>query len=377
MSPSNVVWGRAEHIGIYLGDGKGNWSFWKESKFSRGSNYGSVVAADLNRDGNQDLVLGVHLMGVVVFLGNGKGDFVSASSGLPDKFPTRRVNVVDLNRDGHLDLVAISEGPTMNTQDIPRPSSRLKGYLNNGKGNSWKELDVADEKRSVGGDFLSAGDFNGDKIPDFVGSSIFFNGPDILYVSKGKNRWEPVGRGELIPFLSYYWASVTGRFTGKKTDDAVISYLRSWPQEINPEKISYPSASFIAGLDLLSWSSGKPVRTSIARWPVQGSVWGMDRADFDGDGNLDIIYLINAPRTIGLLLGNGKGQFRSATLDGIETVANNSYDIKARDVNGDGRPDVMLMYESSETLATRGKNGSLHVFLNRSGAGSNRRASGK
>lgn len=362
---------------IYLGDGRGNWTYWKASSYPRGLNYGSIVAADLNRDGHQDLVLGVHLFGVAVLLGNSKGEFIDGSAGLPTKFPTRRVIVTDVDRDGYPDLVAISEGPTMNSEQIPRPTSRLKAFLNNGKGNSWKELDIADEKRSIGGDFLSSGDLNGDKYPDFFGASIYFNGPDTLYVSKGKNKWDPVGRGELIPFLSYYWASAMGKFTGKKTDEAVISYLRSWPQEIDPEMVSYPSANSVSGLDLLSWTGGKPQRAPIVRWANQGSVWGLDSGDFNGDGKLDLVYMTNTPRAMGVLLGDGKGKFNQATVEGVELQVNNSYDIKSADVNGDKRPDLLIMYESNEKFATSGKNGAIRVFINRSGNTSTASRTGK
>ncbi|HVX29577.1 MAG TPA: VCBS repeat-containing protein, partial [Nitrolancea sp.] len=79
---------------IFLGDGKGHWKYW-DSKWPFGLNYGSVVAADFNQDGKMDLAFGVHLDGVHVFLGDGKGNFTDSSEGLPRDFPTRRVIVAD------------------------------------------------------------------------------------------------------------------------------------------------------------------------------------------------------------------------------------------------------------------------------------------
>src|SRR5439155_2430386 len=97
---------------IFLGDCKGHWSFWKDVHWPFSLDYGSVVAADFNRDGKMDLAFGVHLTGVVVFLGDGKGNFTESNSGLPKDFPTRRLQVVDVDRDGYPDIVAISEGPS-------------------------------------------------------------------------------------------------------------------------------------------------------------------------------------------------------------------------------------------------------------------------
>ena len=44
---------------------------------------------------------------------------------------------------------------------------------------------------------------------------------------------------------------------------------------------------------------------------------------------------------------------------------NTNYDITIADVNGDGKPDVIVMYESSGTTLLSAQNGSIQVFLNR------------
>ena len=87
--------------------------------------------------------------------------------------------------------------------------------------------------------------------------------------------------------------------------------------------------------------------------------------DFDGDGNLDLIYTQASPRSIEILLGDGKGHFRHASIEGVTLPSNTNYDIKVADVNGDGRPDLIIAYESSELTAFAPKNGSVHVYLNR------------
>jgi hypothetical protein len=52
-------------------------------------------------------------------------------------------------------------------------------------------------------------------------------------------------------------------------------------------------------------------------------------------------------------------------VSGLKLEPNTNYDIKVVDVNGDGRPDVILMYESAATTVLAPRDGSIEVFLNR------------
>jgi hypothetical protein len=72
------------------------------------TNFGELTAqpilADLNGDGNLDLILGGG-SGAEVYLGNGKGDFTSLT-GLPGLLGTRGVNcIADVNGDGIPDIL--------------------------------------------------------------------------------------------------------------------------------------------------------------------------------------------------------------------------------------------------------------------------------
>jgi hypothetical protein len=350
---------------IYLGDCKGHWTGWAKTTWPFRMDYGSVVAADFNRDGHVDLAFGIHLQGVKVLLGDGKGNFVDASSGIASDFPTRRVAVADVDHDGYPDVVALSEGPAAAMAGMGGNQPKMRVYLNREKGKSWQMQDVSASNDPIGGDWLSVGNFNTDAYPDFLAASVYFNGPDIIWASSGKQQYKNVGGGTLVPWLSYYFANTTGHFTSKKFDDAILSYVRTWPDNVDARVVPPPASKSVSGIDRISFSGKEPVRTSIIRWTASHPVWGMAAADIDGDGNLDLLFTQANPRTLEILLGDGKGHFRRASVEGLALPTNTNYDIKVADVNGDGKPDIILAYESAELTAFAAKNGSVHVFLNR------------
>lgn len=351
---------------IFIGDGNGKWTFW-ETKWQNRLNYGSVVAADFNKDKNMDLAFGVHLSGIVVVLGDGKGNFHETLR--LTNYPTRRILARDVDADGWMDVVAISEGPVMRGKDLMGEGfTNVRAWINKGKGESWEGMNIAAEKQRVSGDWLSSGDFNGDRYPDFVGSNLYFNGTDILYLSKGKRGYESVAGGnELIPFRSYYWANTAGRFSNANRDDAVVAFTRQWVGGLNPKVVPPPVLPKAAGLDRITFAGGEPKRVPIVRWGGQRAVQvrGLGSGDFDGDGKQDIVYSRSDTRQLILLFGDGKGGFRQSVVDGVELGPQRHYDLTVADVNADKRPDIVLMYESETGSSFSRKNGKVDVYLNR------------
>ncbi|HUP49878.1 MAG TPA: VCBS repeat-containing protein [Thermoanaerobaculia bacterium] len=350
---------------IFLGDGKGNWTPWADAVWPVELQYGNVVAADFNGDGIMDLAFGQHLTGPRVLLGDGKGRFRDASEGMADEvFPTRRVVAADVNANGQMDLIALYEGAA---RDTSAASSKIRVYINQGKAASWKVVDGAAPNDFVSGDWLAVGKFNKDRYPDLVSSNQYFQRPETLFQSTGPAKWKVVDwqDGALVPYLSTYGPVATGRFSSRTLDDAIVTFGRVFLTDVDPRLVPHPELKTVVGVDRISFTGKVPTRTSIMRWEARGGISGIAAGDFDGDGHLDILMTRNDPREVVLLLGDGKGGFSRATVEGLDLASNTNYDLTVGDVNGDGLPDVLLMYESAEQTRFGRQNGSIRLFLNR------------
>ncbi len=72
-----------------------------------------------------------------------------------------------------------------------------------------------------------------------------------------------------------------------------------------------------------------------------GSAYSVAVADVNGDGKPDIVVANNDDiATVGVLLGNGDGTFQTAVTYG--TGATYAYSVAVADVNGDGKPDIVV-----------------------------------
>jgi hypothetical protein len=67
-------------------------------------------------------------------------------------------------------------------------------------------------------------------------------------------------------------------------------------------------------------------------------------ADVNGDGKLDLL-VTNGGSSVGVLLGNGDGTFQTAVTYGSGGI--NPYSVAVADVNGDGKPDLVVGNEGN------------------------------
>ncbi|MFY9558990.1 MAG: FG-GAP-like repeat-containing protein, partial [Terriglobales bacterium] len=140
--------------GVLLGNGDG--TFRPVVTYS-GVGQGSVAVADVNRDGNPDLVLGAPGGGVSVMLGNGDGTFQLLASYKVGGVGSVAAVIADVNLDGKLDVVAVNSDGLVSV------------LLGNGDGTFQPAVIYR-----TGGDrsvSVAVADVNGDSEPDVVVAS--------------------------------------------------------------------------------------------------------------------------------------------------------------------------------------------------------------
>jgi hypothetical protein len=330
---------------IFLGDGKGNWRRWGGLQLpDRALDYGDAASADFNGDGNADLAFASHLRGLSVMLGDGEGRFTLWSEGLDYRlsagsaeggdFSSRAIEVVDWNRDGRPDLVALSEGPTLDPSRSSSSATYLRGargiaiYLNQGDG-TWRRQTVAG--RSFG-DSLVVAQLAGDGQLDMVTASASTGDQGLLYVGQSDGSALETPLTGVRP-RSIYRAVAGGDFDGDGRQDLALGYISS------------ELGSWRTGVDVLLARPGD----SWERRPVgvaesQAGIWAVDAGDLDGDGRLDLLAATGQGE-LWVFLGDGSGGFTAETSPELaiaELAGCTGYHARLEDADGDGAAELVV-----------------------------------
>jgi hypothetical protein len=312
---------------VLLGNGDG--TFQPPQTLQGGSGAIRVAVADLNGDGKPDIVTGSGNGTVSVLLGNGDGTFQSEPNFSPRGVPL----LADVNGDGKPDIVALNRG-----------SHTVSVLLGNGDGTFQPPQTFRVSSKAV---TLAVADLNGDGKPDlFVTNS---NATGSVLLGNGDGTFQPpqtfsLGSGFMAPLAPSAVADVNG--DGK------------------PDIVAITSGAYTPGSGYTNYSvsvllgKGDGTFRPIQSFPLgtgAASVWV---ADVNGDGKPDLIVGSDAtPSDYGasVLLGNGDGTFQPPQ----KTVFHGANEllVKVADVNGDGKPDLIVKDEASLTMSVLLGNG--------------------
>lgn len=332
---------------IFLGDGKGSWSLWREVKFpALGYDYGDVAVADFNGDKRPDLALAVHLRGVLVLVADGEASFKEWGNGvyfeLPGRggdssgFTSRTVEAADWDGDRRVDLVLLGEGPRMaaarsiDGQPDIRPAAAygVVVYLNRGDG-SWERRTEMDNPRPVFGDDLEVADVDGDRRLDVVLGLNVLGSKQILRLGGAKGAWKVAEVADLRPGILTGAVHVAD-LDGDKRKDLAIGYMAN------------ELGTWRTGVDLfLARAKGAWERRTLFAEEGRRGIFALDGGDLDGDGHTDLVALTGDGEAW-VFLGRRAGAFvREASGELPPLSGCRGYEVALVDLDGDGRDEIV------------------------------------
>ena len=301
-------------------------SFKKGQTFSSGGTHPlSVVVTDFNGDGKLDIaVANENTDTLAVFLNDGTGHFGTPivtnvqTSGAALGF----IAAGDFNEDSKMDLAVSFIGGGNQVNVI---------LFGNGDGTFQQQPAITN---SAG--FLAAqvADLNGDGHQDLA---MAFNGT--LGVSLG------VGDGTFNG-TTYLPGGSGGAFVGLAVADF------NGDGKLDMEALD--EGSGVGGTAALNFYPGNGDGTfgpATVTPIVFSSPTNIGSGDFNDDGKLDL--LIGFPNVAELVLGNGDGTFdlnNAVVIGGDNTNAGLGVNVLAADVDGDGKPDAVMVMEATGTV---------------------------
>lgn len=266
----------------------------------------SVAVADFNSDGFPDIAADSPPQNPFMLLGNGLGKFTTGPAPAPGGISGPLTFTGDFNGDGKPDLLL--GGVT---------ASSVVLY---GNGNATFSPPLALPRAVIGFTGSALGDFNGDGITDVIATNI-----ESLDVFLGHTNNTFSLLSSIIPSISSPNAPAVGDFNKDGKLDVVYND--------------------VSGLQILL-GNGNGTFTGGRLLPAFGT---LAVADFDGDGNLDIVAAAADQFTAGagrftVFFGNGDGTFQPGLVfpHSLKFVDQ----LVAADMDGDGRPDLLMTDEN-------------------------------
>jgi hypothetical protein len=365
-------------VGVLLGNGDGTFQTavtYGSGGYSSGFLVSSVAVADVNGDGKPDLLVANGCLdsncdsgGLGVLLGNGDGTFQTAVPYASGGSGADSVAVADVNRDGKPDLLVANECGSGDSS-CEFTNGTMGVLLGNGDGTFQTAVPYA--SGGSGADSVAVADVNGDGKPDLLVANCSAdndpqcdgNGNVGVLLGNGDGTFQTVaiyGSGG-VAAQSVAVVDVNG---DGKPDLLVANYCAE-----------DGGGCFGAGTVGVLLGNGDGTFQTVVPYRSGGYLAkSVAVGDVNGDGKPDLLVAnecasgteqggcTNYTGTVGVLLGNGDGTFQT-----VVTYASGGYrgqSVAVADVNGDGKPDLMLANRCADSSCTT--NGTVGVLINTS-----------
>ena len=306
---------------------------------SGGQGLVSLAVADVNGDGKLDVLVTATLHtppygGVGVLLGQGDGTFPTAVQyGSGGSTPTS-IAVADVNGDGKPDLL-VANGCISDTNC---DKGAVGVLLGNGDGTFQPA--VAYNSGAWGAQSVAVADVNGDGKPDLVvanqcvTATVCTNGLIGVLLGNGDGTFRAALTYDSGGVDAYSVALADVNSDGKL--DLLVGNFCSTACD----------GSLIDGAVAVLLGNGDGTFHQAVVYDT-GGFWtlSVQVSDVNGDGKPDLVVENSGSNSAGVLLGNGDGTFQAAQtyLTGPDVTV--ALSMIVADVNGDGKPDLVVTNE--------------------------------
>lgn len=288
---------------IFLNDGRGQFSRMRPLGSDRATTYACEVA-DMDSDGDLDIVTGNAMAPCNIFINNGEGRF-QLKLALPTKSSVRSLTLADIDLDNDFDILLTCRGrtnqifynePTLSFTDIGSFGTRSDSTI-----------------------AVQVGDIDHNGLPDLVAANRD-NQSNMLVFQKSAGKFE----NRVVGSRQNSRSVTLGDFDGDKRIDAAYA-------NIGAEN----TITFADGLR----SSVDPTASSVTFGQPSAQSYAIASADLDLDGDLDLV-VGNVMSANVAYFNAGDGKTFSAVPFGSQEEA--TYGLCIADLNGDRYPDIAV-----------------------------------
>jgi hypothetical protein len=320
-------------IGVALSNGDG--TFQPVVGYSSGGYEASSIAVgDVNGDGHPDLIVANWCAigpscsnGIVtVLLGNGDGTFQSAMGFNSGGSTPYSVAVADVNADGKLDVIVAN-------------TSGVGVLLGNGDGTFQTAVSYSSGDRSP--DSVAIADVNGDGKPDLIVGNLYAGNGN--YSRGSVDVLLGIGNGTFQAAVTldsggvYAYSVVAADVNGDGRPDLIVTNNCA------------DSTCATGGVAVILGNRDGTFQLPVSYGTAGQNAESATVRDVNGDGKPDLVVVNQCSGgsckdgAVAVLLGNGDGTFRPAI--SYDSGGRYGTSVAASDVNGDGKPDLLITSE--------------------------------